>query len=115
MVIEELGKLLGSGATWRSEKQAESMHAILDAKAGRNVISVLPTGAGKSILFMLPGIMKDTGTSIVVVPFVALTEDLMTRAREAGVDCIEFKTSISAGRESLPRAARLVVISADVV
>ncbi|KAH7112368.1 hypothetical protein EDB81DRAFT_599626, partial [Dactylonectria macrodidyma] len=75
----------------------------------------LQTGVRKSILFMLPGIMKNTGTSIVVVPFVALIRALMTRAREVGVDCVEFKTSISAGRESLPRAARLVVVSADVV
>lgn len=60
---------------------------------------MLPTGAGKSILFMLLAVLRDGGTSIVVVPFVALTDDLVTRASDIGVDCIEFKSSLSTGRE----------------
>lgn len=110
-----LCKLLGPGATWRSEEQAESMRAIMALKDDQSLISVLPTGAGKSILFMLPAIMQNTGTSIVVVPFVALMEDLVTRAVAMGVDCIRFRSSLHAGREGLPRAARLVVVSADIV
>ncbi|KAL9560637.1 hypothetical protein ACKAV7_015200 [Fusarium commune] len=67
-----LRKLLGPKATWRSDKQAESMRSIMTLKADQTAINVLPTGAGKSILFMLPAVMQDTGTSIVVVPFIAL-------------------------------------------
>ncbi|KAI3572913.1 hypothetical protein IWW34DRAFT_837925 [Fusarium oxysporum f. sp. albedinis] len=110
-----LRKLLGPKATWRSDKQAESMRSIMTLKADQTAINVLPTGAGKSILFMLPAVMQDTGTSIVVVPFVALMDDLVTRATDMGVDCIRYRSSMNSGREGMPRAARLIVVSADIV
>lgn len=115
VIVGGLRSLLGVDVEWQSEKQAESMRTIMRLREGETAIIVLPTGAGKSILFMLPAILRDGGTSIVVVPFVALMEDLISRAHEMGVDCIRFKTSLSAGRDGLQRAARLVVVSADVV
>jgi superfamily II DNA helicase RecQ len=114
-MADGLRTLLGPEATWRSDKQAESMRSIMSLKTGQTAINVLPTGAGKSILFMLPAVMRETGTSIVVVPFVALMDDLVTRATAMGVDCIRFRSSLHAGREGVPRAARLVVVSADIV
>ncbi|KPA35170.1 recq family helicase, partial [Fusarium langsethiae] len=114
-MADGLRKLLGPKATWRSDKQAESMRSIMALKADQTAINVLPTGAGKSILFMLPAVMQDTGTSIVVVPFVALMDDLVTRATDMGVDCIRYRSSMSSGREGMPRAARLIVVSADIV
>ncbi|KAH7233813.1 uncharacterized protein BKA55DRAFT_544304 [Fusarium redolens] len=75
-------------------------------KADQTVINVLLTGAGKSILFMLPAVMRDIGTSIVVVPFVAFMNDFVTRARAMGIDCIRFRSSMNAGREEVPQAAR---------
>lgn len=110
-----LRKLLGPNASWRSPKQEQSMKTNMELLHGQSAINVLPTGAGKSILFMLPAVLADGGTSIVVVPFVSLVDDLLTRARAMGVDCIQFKTSLSCGREGLPRAARLVIVSADIV
>ncbi|KAI3570610.1 hypothetical protein IWW34DRAFT_640948 [Fusarium oxysporum f. sp. albedinis] len=87
----------------------------MSLKTDQTAINLLPTGAGKSILFMLPAVMRDTGTSIVVVPFVALMDDSVTRARAMGIDCIRFRSLMNAGREGMPRAARLVVVSADIV
>jgi superfamily II DNA helicase RecQ len=84
-------------------------------KADQTAINVLPTGAGKSILFILPAVIQDTGTSIVVVPFIALMDDLVARATDIGVNCIRYRSSINSGREGLPRAAWLIVISADIV
>lgn len=74
--------------TWRSDKQAESMRSIMALKADQTVINMLPTGAGKSILFILPAVIENTGTSIMVVPFIALMDDLVRRATYIGVDCI---------------------------
>ncbi|KAJ4211309.1 hypothetical protein NW760_015468 [Fusarium oxysporum] len=76
------------------------------------LIVVLPTGGGKSIFFMLPAFMEDERgkggpVSIVVVPFVSLVQDLVTRARELGIDCMEWKSDID--REERQRDARLVV------
>jgi superfamily II DNA helicase RecQ len=114
-IRDGLRKLLRPKATWRSDKQAESIRSIMALKADQTAINVLPTGAGKSILFMLPAVMQDTGTSIVVVPFVALMDNLVTRATDMGVDCIRYRSSMNSGREGMPRAARLIVVSADIV
>jgi superfamily II DNA or RNA helicase len=114
-IASGLRKLFGPEAGWRSEKQAECMRTIMGLGDGQLAISVLPTGAGKSILFMLPAVMAGAGTSIVVVPYVALMDDLVARATAMGVDCIRFQTSLSAGRDGMARAARLVVVSADIV
>ena len=110
-----LERLLGAGAEWRSAEQAEAAWTILGPQGREEpVIVVLPTGAGKSILFMLPAVMRGTGTSVVVVPFVALADDLTERARLAGVDCIHFRSSSSRpGQETVPRVARLVVVGAE--
>ena len=114
-IVVGLRQLLGPTSRWRSIKQMESMKAIIALKDGETAISVLPTGAGKSILFMLPAVMRYTGTSVVVVPFTALMDDIVDRAIAMGVDCIQFQTAHNTQRESLPRAARMVVVSADVV
>jgi hypothetical protein len=42
-------------------------------------------------------------------------EVLSSKQEVMGVDCIRFKSSLNAGREGVPRAARLVVVSADIV
>ncbi|KAH6953657.1 P-loop containing nucleoside triphosphate hydrolase protein [Fusarium avenaceum] len=81
------------------------------------LIIVLPTGGGKSIFFMLPAFMEDERgrggpVSIVVVPFVSLVQDLVIRAGELGIDCMEWKSDID--REERQRDVRLVVVSADV-
>lgn len=57
--------------------------------AGRNVLAVMPTGAGKSLCYQIPAIVRD-GLTIVVSPLVALMND-QTAALEANgvaVACI---------------------------
>ncbi|KAK5994713.1 ATP-dependent DNA helicase tlh2-like protein [Cladobotryum mycophilum] len=112
-MVRGLRTLIGPTSTWRSAKQMESMRTILSLRGEQSVICVLPTGAGKSLLFMVPAIMSGGGTSVVVVPFAALMADLVDRARQMGVDVIEFRPTTNSVRESLPRAARMVVVSAD--
>ena len=73
---------------------------------------VLLTGGGKSVLFTLPGLMREMRTSVVVVPFVALKDDVVRRIREAGVDCLVWEPALD-GEEPETRAARVVLVSAD--
>jgi len=54
------------------------------------VVVILPTGAGKSLLFMLPCTLPGTGITILVVPLVALRGDLLRRLRELQIDHIEW-------------------------
>jgi superfamily II DNA helicase RecQ len=53
------------------------------------LVVVLLTGGGKSLLFMVPGLIEEGGITVVVVPYRALITDLVSRIRESGIECIE--------------------------
>ena len=61
--------------------QEAAMDALL---AGRNVLTVMPTGSGKSLCFQVPALVKG-GLTIVVSPLVALMQDQVSALRLAGV------------------------------
>jgi superfamily II DNA helicase RecQ len=46
-------------------------------------------GSGKSLLFTTPACLDNTGVTIVVVPFRALINDLVDKAKKAGIDSVE--------------------------
>jgi superfamily II DNA or RNA helicase len=112
--LAALQELEGSTATWRSAKQEECMHAIMRLEDARHLICVLPTGAGKSNLFMVPAMMRGRGTTVVVVPFSRLLDDMVGRMKQKGVDVVHFQRSQIIAREALPYVPRLVIVSADV-
>ena len=51
---------------------------------GRNVLAVLPTGAGKSLCFQIPALMAG-GLTLVVSPLVSLMQDQVDALRRRGV------------------------------
>ncbi len=51
---------------------------------GQDVLLVMPTGAGKSLCFQLPGIAR-AGTTLVVSPLIALMEDQVAKLSELGL------------------------------
>ncbi len=51
---------------------------------GRDVLLVMPTGAGKSLCYQLPGLARG-GTALVVSPLIALMEDQVAKLRELGL------------------------------
>ena len=53
------------------------------AAAGRDVLLVMPTGAGKSLCYQLPGIARE-GTTLVVSPLIALMEDQVAQLVRRG-------------------------------
>jgi DNA topoisomerase-3 len=52
--------------------------------AGRDVLLVMPTGAGKSLCYQLPGLAR-AGTTLVVSPLIALMEDQYAKLRDLGL------------------------------
>lgn len=62
--------------------QAEIVHRLL---SGINTLTVMPTGAGKSLCFQVPALLLERAT-IVVSPLVALMDDQVAGLRANGVD-----------------------------
>lgn len=82
--VAELQWMMRKKVTMRSV-QGEAMHAIQQGESP--IVVVMPTGAGKSVLFMLPAFVQVGGVSIVVVPLKALRADMVVRCREVNIRC----------------------------
>jgi ATP-dependent DNA helicase RecQ len=52
----------------------EQLAAMEHVAAGRDVLAVLPTGAGKSAIYQVPALLRD-GPTVVVSPLIALQRD----------------------------------------
>ena len=61
--------------------QREASLAVLE---GRDIVAVMPTGAGKSLCFQLPALLLD-GPTIVVSPLISLMKDQVDALRARGV------------------------------
>lgn len=74
--------LRSSTANFKSLEQAQGVALV--TKRQVDILAVMPTGAGKSLLFLLPSFMEagENLTTVVVMPLVALTADMMKRCRE---------------------------------
>ncbi len=53
------------------------------AHAGHDVLLVMPTGAGKSLCYQLPGVVRG-GTTLVISPLIALMEDQFWKLQQLG-------------------------------
>ena len=62
--------------------------------AGRNILTVMPTGSGKSLCFQIPSLVTG-GLTIVVSPLVALMEDQVAALKLAGVAADSINSSRS--------------------
>src|SRR5262245_34131068 len=72
-------------ATFKSVEQGMALQLILDAK--RDVTAILPTGGGKSLLFFLPAMIEKDMTTVVIVPLIAVMQDLRARCIDNGISC----------------------------
>ena len=72
------------------------------------VVAVMPTGTGKSVLFMLPAWAESGGTTVVLVPLIALRYDMQRRCHALGISCAEWE-----GGRSPPDAASIVLMTPE--
>ncbi len=79
---------------------------IMDASlAGRDVVAILPTGAGKSLCFQLPALARE-GLTLVISPLIALMKDQVDALVASGVAATFINSSIQ-GSEAQRRRAGL--------
>ena len=71
--------------------QEEIIDQIL---AGRDVLAVMPTGAGKSLCYQVPALMLP-GITVVVSPLISLMMDQVKALNEAGVHAAYINSSLT--------------------
>ena len=71
--------------------QWEPIRAVLEK---RDALVVMPTGAGKSLIYQLPALMLP-GLTIVVSPLIALMKDQQDKLRATGVDALAMHSHLS--------------------
>jgi ATP-dependent DNA helicase RecQ len=76
--------------------QEEILEAVL---AGDDVMAIMPTGSGKSLLFQLPALIGD-GLTIVVSPLIALMRDQVAQMRAYGVAAAALNSAASPAERS---------------
>ena len=102
-----LQKVLGNPeATWTSEVQQEAITAVLALES--DVVAIMRTGAGKSMLAIIPSMIEDAVT-LLVLPLKSLVADYVRKleAMDVGFELFESTTSVLHGH------ANLVIVSAD--
>ena len=73
------------------------------ATDGRDVLLVMPTGAGKSLCYQLPAIARG-GTALVISPLIALMDDQASKLSAAGLRVARIHSGLS--REDARQACR---------
>jgi len=71
--------------------QREIIDTIL---GGRDCLSILPTGAGKSICFQIPALMQ-TGITYVISPLISLMEDQVAHLQQGGIPAVCINSGMS--------------------
>ncbi len=97
----------------------EGQEAVIDGLlSGENVLTVMPTGAGKSLCYQVPALVME-GLTIVVSPLVALMQDQVAALRLAGVEAETINSSrdradnVAAWRKVEAGTVRLLYLSPE--
>ena len=77
------------------ESFKEGQEFLIDSiLEGKDTLGIMPTGAGKSICYQIPGIMMD-GITLVITPLISLMKDQVASLKEAGIRGAYFNSSLT--------------------
>ncbi|HJX27843.1 MAG TPA: ATP-dependent DNA helicase RecQ [Thermoanaerobaculia bacterium] len=78
------------------EGQEEVIRSVVD---GRDTLAIMPTGAGKSLCYQLPG-TELPGTTVVVSPLISLMKDQVDKLQELGIEAAQVNSTLTTREES---------------
>jgi ATP-dependent DNA helicase RecQ len=96
-------------ADFRGEQAAVVEHLV----AGNDCLVLMPTGAGKSLCYQVPALLRE-GTGIVVSPLIALMQDQVEALEQLGVRAAFLNSSLS-GEAAAAVEARLLAGDLDLL
>ncbi len=73
--------------------QRETIESVVE---GRDTLALMPTGAGKSLLYQLPTMACKDGFCIVVTPLIALMKDQVDKLRARGISATAVHSGLTA-------------------
>jgi ATP-dependent DNA helicase RecQ len=85
---------------------------------GKNTFVIMPTGAGKSLCYQLPAVIKE-GTSIVISPLIALMKNQVDQLNAFGIDAYFLNSTLSKSetnkvkKEVLSGRAKLLYVAPE--
>jgi superfamily II DNA helicase RecQ len=105
--LNKVRSLVGDpNATWTDDAQRDAMEAVLRLQT--DVMAVMCTGSGKTMLAIVPSLLEDAVT-VVVLPLKSLMMDYRRKLDGMGVLYEEFTSKTT----TLSGAHNLVLVSAD--
>lgn len=93
---------------FRRPGQRDAILATMGPHAAEQVVVVLATGSGKTLIIMLAAALEGAGTNILVLPTIALRNNMIERLAAIGLKYIVWSPGET-------RAAPLVIVSAEAV
>lgn len=86
---------------WGYETFRPQQEAVIDAVlAGKDVLTLLPTGAGKSLCFQVP-IITNEGLCIVISPLIALMQDQVKDLLDKNISAVNLGGQITPDAEEI--------------
>ncbi|GAA0180588.1 DNA helicase RecQ [Clostridium sediminicola] len=92
-MIENAQKALKTYFGYDSFRQGQK-EVIYDVLDNRDVVAIMPTGAGKSMCFQVPAVLFD-GITIVISPLISLMKDQVDSLKEAGINATFINSTLS--------------------
>lgn len=90
--LKETLKRVFGYSTFRGTQEEIIEHVM----EGKNTFVIMPTGAGKSLCYQLPAIVKE-GTAIVISPLIALMKNQVDQMNAVGVNARFLNSSLTKG------------------
>ena len=88
-LLEALRRYWGYGSLRGT--QSRTIRCVLE---GRDTLSLMPTGGGKSLTYQVPTMARE-GLCIVITPLIALMKDQVDRLRARGIPAVSIHSGLS--------------------